>query len=237
MSAYGTLYGIGVGPGDPELLTLKAARLLAQVEVVFTAASTKNDFSNARDIAARHLPPDRELVRLGFPMTRDKQALREAWEKNADTVAAVLKEGRDAAFLTLGDPMIYSTFGYLLQVLRQAHPQAPVEVVPGVTSFQAAAAETRTVLVEAGQSLVLTSGMSDAPRFEQLCLAAENAVVLKAYKNYAAIVDMLRRCGPLEKTLFCSRLGMEGQFVCDDLDAVQGTPHYFSLVIAKKNVP
>lgn len=232
---WGTLYGLGVGPGDPELLTLKAVRILGEVDVVFAAASTKNDFSNARDIAAPHLRPHSELVRLGFPMTKDAAALKNAWNENAAQVAACLKKGQNAAFLTLGDPMIYSTFGYLLEEVQAIAPQAPVQIVPGVTSFQAAAAATSTVLVEAGESLVLTSGQADAQRFGKLCRLAENAVVLKAYKNYQQIKDMLRQCGAMRKTLFCSRLGMEGERICDDLDAVQDTPHYFSLVLVKRS--
>ncbi len=231
----GTLYGLGVGPGDPELLTLKAVRILGEVDVVFAAASTKNDFSNARDIAAPHLRPHAELVQLGFPMTKDTAALTSAWKDNAALVASRLQKGHNAAFLTLGDPMIYSTFGYLLEELQAIAPQAPVRIVPGVTSFQAAAAATRTVLVEAGESLVLTSGQADAERFGKLCRLAENAVVLKAYKNFRQIKEMLRQCGAMSKTLFCSRLGMEGERICDDLDDVQDTPHYFSLVLVKRN--
>lgn len=230
----GILYGLGVGPGDPELLTLKAVRILGQVDVVFAAASTKNDFSHARDIAAPHLRPTTELRQLGFPMTKNRDDLQQAWSRNAAEVAEVLREGRDAAFLTLGDPMIYSTFGYLMEELAAVLPQASVQVTPGITSFQAAAAATRTVLVEAGESLVLTSGQADEERFGQLCRLAENAVVLKAYKNYQQIKAMLHQCGRMTKTLFCSRLGMEGERVCEDLDEVQGTPHYFSLVLVKR---
>ncbi len=231
----GTLYGIGVGPGDAELITLKAVRILGVVDVVFAAASTKNDFSNARDIAAPHLRQECEVVNLGFPMTRDEQALHQAWRVNADTVAAALREGRNAAFLTLGDPMLYSTFGYLLQALEDLAPELPVEIIPGITSFQAAAAASRTVLVESGESLVLTSGQSDAERFGRLCRDAENAVVLKAYKNYPQLVEMLRENGPYSKTMFCSRIGMQGERICSDLDAINETPHYFSLVMVKKN--
>lgn len=234
MTAIGTLYGVGVGPGDPELITLKAVRVLGRVDVVYAAASTKNDFSHARDIAAPHLREGAELARLGFPMTKDPRLLEEAWRENAARVAAVLRQGRDAAFLTLGDPMLYSTFGYLLRELTKLEPGADVRIIPGVTSFQAAAAATRTVLAEAGESLVLTSGQADAERFAKLCLLAENAVVLKAYKNYPAIVEMLRQSGPLEQTFFCSRLGLEGERVLRDLDAVQGTPHYFSLIFVKR---
>ena len=237
MSRIGTLYGIGVGPGDPELLTLKAARILGEVGLVFAAASTRNDFSHARDIAAPHLKPGVEVVQLGFPMTRATEALQAAWQENAARGAEALHQGRDAAFLTLGDPLLYSTFGYLLEALEAGYPGLDIQVVPGVTSFQAAAAATRTVLASAGESLVLTSGQADAPRFAELCRHAENLVILKAYKNFPDLVALLSHSGPLDKTLFCSRLGLEGERICRDLDEVQGTPHYLSLLLAKKARP
>ena len=94
----GTLFGIGAGPGDPELLTLKAARILGGVEVILAASSTKNDYSLAQANAAPHLRPGAEVVRLGFPMTRDQAVLDAAWEHNAQVAADVLAAGRDAAF-------------------------------------------------------------------------------------------------------------------------------------------
>ena len=108
---YGTLYGIGVGPGDPELITLKAMKILRKVAVVFAAASTKNNYSLAVDIASAHLPKDVPVKFIGFPMTRDKEILKTAWQDNARKVAEPLKKGKDVAFITLGDPMTYSTFG------------------------------------------------------------------------------------------------------------------------------
>jgi hypothetical protein len=93
----GTLYGRGVGPGDPELLTLKAARILGRVDAVLAASSTKNDYSLSLDIVRPHLRPGVEVIRLGFPMTRDREVLESAWEKNAALAADILKSGRDAA--------------------------------------------------------------------------------------------------------------------------------------------
>lgn len=230
----GTFWGVGVGPGNPELLTLEAVRILGEVDVVFAASSTKNDFSTAHRIAAPHMTDGVDVIELGFPMTHDKQRLEDAWNANAETVASHMLAGKNGAFLTLGDPLIYSTFGYLMEKLQTGWPEIQIRVSPGITSFQAAAASSRTVLVSAGESLVLTSGQADAERFKKLCDSAENAVVLKAYKNYPAIVNMVRQAGSFERALFCSRLGMEGERICEDLDAVTETPHYFSLLLMKR---
>ena len=99
----GTLYGIGVGPGDPDLITIKAAKILNQVDIVFAAASTKNSHSLAVNIAREHIPDSATVIRLQFPMTRDKTETRKAWKAHAQTIIEELEKGQNVAFLTLGD--------------------------------------------------------------------------------------------------------------------------------------
>ena len=156
----GTLYGLGVGPGAPDLLTLRAVNVLRTVDVILAAASPRNDYSAALDTARPHLRADARLLRLEFPMTRDAGILRAAWLKAAEAARDVLEGGENAAFLTIGDPLVYSTFGYLLRTLREVAPHLPVAVVPGITSFQAAAARTGTVLCEGGEKLRILPGIN-----------------------------------------------------------------------------
>jgi precorrin-2/cobalt-factor-2 C20-methyltransferase len=120
-------------------------------------------------------------------MTRDRSRLEAAWENNAAKTAGLLRSGRSAAFLTLGDPMTYSTFGYLMRTLRAMDASLPVEVVPGIASYQEAAARTRTVLCEGEENLLLMSGINNAGRLRQLLGIADSAVILKAYRNLPAI--------------------------------------------------
>ena len=182
-----TLYAIGVGPGDPGLITLKAARILEEVGVVFAEASTRNDASQALDIARPLLRPDAVVRRLDFPMTRDQAVLEEAWTRNAAAVAEAVEQGRSAAFLTLGDPMTYSTFGYLLRTLDRLGRRPPVEVVPGITAYQAAAAKLALPLAESEENLAVLSGVCAPQTLARQLDAADNAVILKAYRNFAAI--------------------------------------------------
>ena len=114
----GILYGIGVGPGEPDLITLKAAKILNQVDIVFAASSTKNTHSLAVNIAGPHIPENAEVKMLRFPMTRDKHETREAWQAHSQTIIAELEKGKNAAFLTLGDSLTYSTYGYVLKAYR-----------------------------------------------------------------------------------------------------------------------
>ncbi|MGD9609423.1 MAG: precorrin-2 C(20)-methyltransferase [Desulfovibrionaceae bacterium] len=234
MSAYGTLYGIGVGPGDPELLTLKAARILGEVGAVFAASSSKNDHSIAQAIVAPHLAPDVPVLRLAFPMTRDQAALDAAWQVNAAAMAEVLAAGRDAAFITLGDPLLYSTFGYVLPLVAQLIPGLETVVVPGVTSFQAAAAATGTVLAASSENLLVASGVDSPERLRQSLATADNAVILKAYRNFPRLRSLLGDMGLASGTTFVTRLGHDGEAVERDLAKAPEAPHYLSLCLVKR---
>jgi precorrin-2/cobalt-factor-2 C20-methyltransferase len=234
MTEPGTLFGVGVGPGDPDLITLKAVKALGQVDVIFAAASTDNDHSIALSIAGPHLPGGARVVTLGFPMTHKRAALEQAWEDNAAIVAETVEAGENAAFLTLGDPLTYSTFGYLLRALRRRSPDLPVVVIPGVTSYQAAAARTETVLSEARESLLVISGICDAERLRALLKNTDNAAILKAYRNLPVIRQTLEEMNLTKNVTFVSRLGLEDEMIVEDADAIPDDPNYLSLLLVKK---
>ncbi|RDV83630.1 precorrin-2 C(20)-methyltransferase [Ammonifex thiophilus] len=133
-----TLYGVGVGPGDPELVTLKALRLLEEVPVICAPRSREEGESLAGEVVASLLGEklrSKELLLLYFPMTRDRKVLEEAWREAASQVVARLRRGKDVAFVTLGDPSFYSTFPYLRQAVLALAPETRVAVVPGVSSL------------------------------------------------------------------------------------------------------
>jgi len=235
VTSQGTLYGIGVGPGDPELLTLKAVRVLGEVDVIFAAASTKNDYSTAYSIAEPHLKKNVRVEQLGFPMTKDADVLEAAWKANAEIVAAALAKGENAAFLTLGDPLTYSTYGYLQRTLLIMDPTIKLQAIPGITSFHAAASKIGLVLAESKESLLITSGVTDPDKLEAQLDVADNAVILKAYKNFEDIRATLEKLRLDDKTVLVSRLGMDGETILMDIKDAPKTPHYFSLALVKKN--
>ncbi len=231
---YGKLYGVGVGPGAPDLLTLRAVNVLNNVHVVLAAASPRNAYSTALDIASSHINEAAQIERLEFPMTHDKDILHKAWHKAAKRTLDILAQGKDIAFLTLGDPLIYSTFGYLVQTIKQYSDDIEIEVISGITSFQAAAACTNTVLCEGHENLLILPGINGGQKLNQGLNTSDNTVILKAYKNFPAICEALQNTNRMPKAILASHICQEGESVYFDLEQVEGVPPYLSLIISKK---
>ncbi len=232
----GILYGIGVGPGDPDFITLKAVKILSQVDMVFAASSAKNSHSQAVEIAKPHLKTGVPIQILPFPMTRDKLVMEAAWQDNAGTVIKVLEQGKNAAFITLGDCMTYSTYGYVIKQIQKLAPHIEICSIPGITSYQAAAARINTPLVEGEQSLVLLSGVTGGDKFRELSNRADNVVFLKAYKNAADIAKVLDEAGLADKSVGIVKCGLEGEQIISNVNVFQEKkPDYWTLIISKKS--
>ena len=231
---WGTLYGLGVGPGDPKLLTLRAREVLEQVRVLFAAGSSKNDYSIALNVVEEHIGPDTEVHKLDFPMTSRKEELKQAWLKNAEQVREVLASGRDAAFVTIGDPLTYSTFSYLLRTIRELEPEVPVEIVPGITAYQAAAARLNLPLVEGKESLMVVSGINDASEISRLASCGDTVVIMKAYRNYDKLLEAIEGLPEEHRVCTVSACGLTQERVEPDAFKLRGKKMpYLSLLIVK----
>lgn len=235
MSTLGTFYGIGVGPGDPELLTLKAARLLREVDVIFVSSQARSGRSLALEIAAPHLPPGSEPVSLPFTHTFEGVEERRVHREHAQRVLEILRRPASCAFLTLGDPMTYSTFTYLLEAVREAEPAVPVEVVPGITSYSTAAAAALLPLAEGDESIAVVSAAQGTASLERALDASENVVVMKAYRNAREVCDLLEARGLGERALFSAECSRPGGLLLRDLEEVRALgPRYMSLFLVKR---
>lgn len=224
----GKLYVIGTGPGASDLLTIRGSRVLARVGHVFAAASAKNDFSVSCGIAREWIPPQTPVEQLKFPMTRDEGMLEQAWEAAAARVLQILTQGIEAAFLTLGDPLIYSTFGYLRRALLLKEPDLDLEIIPGITSFQAAAAKNAITLCEADQSLLIMSGLLPEERLRELLAEPQStAVILKIARNFESIRSVLTQLDRSCKII--SQVEREG---CREPLEEEKTVPYLSLLIS-----
>jgi precorrin-2/cobalt-factor-2 C20-methyltransferase len=229
--AMGTLYGVGVGPGAADLLTLRAVAVLGKADAILAAASPSNDHSIALEVARPHLRPEIPIVRLDFPMTRDREKLETAWKVSVSRTLDVLGTGRNAAFLTLGDPLLYSTFGYLMRLVRETAPHTPIEIIPGITSFQAAAARSATVLCEGEGSLRILSGIRRQETLIRELGEEGAAVILKTYRNYPAVLQALERTGRMGTAIVASRVEQPGESIAP-CSTLRATPPYMTLVIS-----
>ncbi len=216
----GTLYAVGVGPGDPELLTLKAIKTLLRAEVI--ACPAKGDAPGVAYRIAERAMPDlarKETLLLSFPM--EKSGLAEAHEKAAARIIERLEAGRHVALLTLGDPTLYATASYVIGLVRQAGH--PVEIVSGVPSFCAAAARMCLPLAMGEDPLMISPGAyRDFPG---------TLVVLKAGSRLKELKAELRDAG--KAVCLVENCGMENERVWSDLDAMPDETGYFSVLIVK----
>jgi len=187
MAEKGKLIGIGVGPGDTELLTLKAAKVLKTVPVVFSPKSSKEKESIALSIVKPILEERKDYKRLMlvepiFPMIEDKKELEKIWNSAAEMIAQYLDSGRDVAFITLGDTSIFSTYSYVQKKLIDRYE---IETIPGITSFTACAAARNKALVEQNDILTIVPKIDD--RLEQVLEYSDSVVLMKASRNTAEL--------------------------------------------------
>lgn len=225
----GTLFGIGLGPGDPELMTRKAARLIGSAPVVAYPAANGGD-SLARSIAADCIDPAAIELAFDVPMTRERGPAQAAYDAAAAQISGHLEAGRDVALLCEGDPLFYGSFMYLLARLA---PRFPVDVVPGVTSVAAASAALARPLVAREDRLAVVAGtMPDAALREALD-AAETLAILKVGRNLARIRAVIDGQGLAGNAWFVSRASTPDQLAVP-LAQAPDSAGYFSLILVAK---
>ncbi len=230
---WGKFYGVGVGPGDPRLLTLQAVDVLQSVDLVAIPKSKLDRESVAWDIAKAHCPANVRLVELEMPMTSDQQVLAKAWQDGAQTLLTELKQGKSVAFITLGDPSLYSTYSYLLNILQYDLPQEYIVTVPGITAMSAAAAKINLPLATGDEPLLILPSTEDVGEF----LNFPNLVLMKVSRRLPEILTLLEERD--KKAVLLTRLGQAGEkirwepnpqdFKADKID-------YLSLLLVKKDL-
>ncbi|MGB0562769.1 MAG: precorrin-2 C(20)-methyltransferase [Spirulinaceae cyanobacterium] len=228
----GRLYGISVGTGDPELITLKGLRYLREADVVAFPAGCDGQRGIAERIVLPWLTQPQELLALEFPYVRDETVLQAAWHKAAAIVWEWLELGKSVAFVCEGDVSFYSTFTYLAQTLQQHHPEVAIEIVPGVSSPQAAAATLGIPLTCLNQRYVVLPALYQLHELEQVLAWAEVVVLLKVSSVYTQVWQILRQRNLLAQSWVVERASQPNQIVYGDLsDRPTLQLSYFSLLI------
>ncbi|MBI5249778.1 MAG: precorrin-2 C(20)-methyltransferase [Desulfomonile tiedjei] len=232
----GTLYGIGVGPGDPDLITVKAAKLLAESQHVFVPKARKGSESLALTIARKHINPEAEIHEVLFPMTMDRDELEAHWEDSARVIGEVLEAGNDVCFLTIGDAFLYSTYIYMLQALKRRIPDIQAVTVPGITAFSAAAALAEFPVGRGKESVTIVPTADDLEEVRQAVSRGGTIILMKIGKRLGGILDILENAGALGKSVFVSHAGMDDQRIETDLSKLRGEEAdtgYMSIILVR----
>ncbi len=232
----GRFYGVGVGPGDPELLTLKAHRILTQVPVIFVPKKVKGSESLAKsiinDLAAKSEP---KIVELVFPMLRDKEQLAESWRKAADIIWRHLAAGDDCAFVNVGDPLLYGTFIHVLESLRETQPELEVAVIPGISSLNAAAAKGMVPLATEDECVAIISSSCEDKFIRQVLESFDTVVFMKINRNFDRILNILEGLNLTGKCLYVRRCTTKDEEIVWDISRLKGRKlDYSSLLIVRR---
>ncbi len=229
-SSFGTLYGLGVGPGDPELITLKAQRILRTVSVIAWPAPLEGE-SMARSIAAPHLPGGQTEIPIRMPMVADRFPAENVYDKAADEIGAHLTEGRDVAVLCEGDPFVYGSFMYLFARIAG---RFPVHVVPGVSSLTAGAAALGMPLAARNDVLVVLPAPLAEDELERRLADADAAVIIKVGRHMEKLRRVLDRLGLTDSARYIEHATMESQTIRDFAEMDGADAPYFSLVLVHR---
>ena len=216
----GILYAVGVGPGDPELLTLKAVKIMEKAKVI-ACPSKNNKPGVAYAIAAQACPflTSKEILSLNFPM--NKENLSDAHKSAAETIIAELATGKDVAFLTLGDPCLYSTFSYISEMVKKAGYET--QVINGIPSFCAASAKTGLSIAESDDAVLITAG--EYKPFDG------TLIIMKAGSKLKELKSQIQSC---KKTAYLiENCGMQDEKIYSGLDEIPDKSGYFSILIVK----
>lgn len=231
----GTLYGVSLGPGDPGLITRRGWQLLSGDGHWTYPVRKKNGDSYALDIALRaglDLPAQHSP--LHFPMTHDAELLARYWLEAAQTVVAKLQQGEDVLFLVEGDASTYSTFGHLQRSVRALQPEVAVEVIPGVSSFHAAAARSGEPLADVDDTIAIVPAGYGIAQIEQMLNDFDTLILLKVKPLLDDIIALLRRRNLLQHSRFIEKAGAPEERMIEDVASLEGQKvNYLSLLIVK----
>ncbi|MFZ5632399.1 MAG: precorrin-2 C(20)-methyltransferase [Bacillota bacterium] len=231
----GKFYGLGVGPGDPDLITLKAYRILQEVDMLCVPRSSSDRDSLALQVVRGLAGKEYDLLELSFPMSRNRTVLEESWAAAGEAVAGKVRRGNRVAFVTIGDPMFYSTYGYLLRHLRSRHPDLETETVPGVTAMSACSSLLGAPLAEGDETLAVLPAAYGVSDLEGIVDRFDNVVLMKVNRKVKEVAELLKRLGMQGRAVYFSRCGYSDQFVTADLEGLdERNLDYMSLMIIKK---
>ena len=237
-----TLHCVGCGPGDPDLLTLKAINIIKNADVIYTPTARENKPSVALSIVEKFLAKETEIRQLIFPMVKDYEKLREHWKSNAKEIADAVRIGKKAVYLTVGDPSLYSTWIYIHKEMCKTHKDIEIEIVPGITSIFSFSAEIKTPIGEGEEIIGIIPACYNLDRLKIAAECCDTLVFLKDGRYFNNVIDILMESSfPEDSDIFIA------EDVSTDNETLQkrklvdvaknkneNNDKYFSIMIAKK---
>ena len=228
----GKFYGIGIGPGDKELLTLKAVKILQKIDVLIIPEARKSKGSIAYEIAKEYINPTAEIIYTEFPMVNEREIMYEAGKNVAIIVERCVAEGKAIAFITLGDPSIYSTYSY---ILKNLNTKVEVETIPGITSFCASAAMLNRPLVTGEEILSIIPATADEERIKSAIDVSGGQAFMKVFNHSEKLMRILCEKELIDSSVMVKRCGLDGcEVVYNIEERMKEDKQYLSIVISRK---
>ncbi len=236
------LYCIGCGPGDPDLLTLKAIDIIKNADIIYTPTAREGKPSVALSIVEKFLNKDTEIHQLVFPMIKDFNNLKENWKNNAIEITNSIRKGKKTAYLTVGDPALYSTWIYIYKEIIKEHKDIEVEIVPGITSIFSFSAEIKTPIGEGEEIIGIIPACYNLDRLKIAAQCCDTLVFLKDGRHFNSVIEILMDSGfPKDSDIFIAQDVSTNNEALQKrklselfMDPNENNDKYFSIMIAKK---
>lgn len=231
-SIKGKFYGIGVGVGDPENITVKAVKKLNEVDVIVLPEAKSGEGSTAFEIVKEYVKDGVEKLFLEFPMIKDLEARKAFRKNNADKINAELSKGKNVAFLTIGDPMTYSTYTYVLEHIED---DVDVETVAGITSFNSIAARLNIPLVIGDEDLKVISINKKTDIYKEI-ENSDNLVLMKISRSFEKIKKAIMETGNVYNVVIVSDCGKNNEKIFTDIEEIKEVPYFSTLILKKERI-
>ena len=236
------LIGIGVGPGDVELLTVKAAKAIQNADIIMCPASNEDRPSIALSVVSPIIDKslNQKIVKLIFPMTKDKDVLKNTWKRNAKIMAETVLTGKNVVYLTVGDPYLYSTWIYMHKDLKEKYPDMDISVIPGIVSIFTFASKVGVSIAEGAEKVAIIPSCYDLSSVKEIAKHSESMIFLKDGRYFDKVIEVLKESGFPDNSIFAigQDLGTENEIVrkmtLGEVNDSSLTTKYFSILVVKR---
>lgn len=236
------LIGIGVGPGDPDLLTVKAVKAIQSADIIMCPASKEDRPSIALSVVSSLIDKSKnqEIIKLIFPMTKDKDILEQTWKRNAKIMAETVLTGKNVVYLTVGDPYLYSTWIYMHKDLKENYPDMNISVIPGIVSIFTFASKVGVSVAEGAEKVAIIPSCYDLSSVKEIAKHAESMIFLKDGRYFDQVIEVLKESGFPDDSIFAigQDLGTENEIIrkmtLGEVNDSSLTTKYFSVLVVKR---